>query len=217
MPDYEIRLWNGSNFDLDSAPEYVRQAVAKRKWAFAADYIRLHALHAEGGIYLDSDVMVLKPFDPLLNHSFMTSLEYHPTQCEGTGAYEMVDAHGNRIADGYLAGIMLQAAVMGAEKGSQFVADVMKWYADKQFIRADGLLETSIVAPQIYARVAEDYGFKYVDKDQQLSDGVMIYRSEIFAGNRHEVTPASFAIHYCAHSWHPSPLEKLRNFLGIKQ
>ena len=57
--------------------------------------------------------------------------------------------------------------------------------------------------------MAERYGFVYKDQDQALSDGIFIYRSEIFAGNKHEVTPASYAIHYCAHSWHPSVKEKL--------
>lgn len=216
MPDYEIKLWNTANFDIDSAPEYVRQAFLKRKWAFAADYIRLHALYTDGGIYLDSDVMALKPFDPLLNHSFMTSLEYHPTQAERDKAYDMIDGAGKRTADGFVSGIQLQAAVMGAEKGSPFLLDVMRWYDGKQFIDSEGNLATTVLAPQIYARVAEDYGFRYLDKDQSLKDGVMVYRSEIFAGNRHEVTPESYAIHYCAHSWHPGPIEKLRKLLGLK-
>lgn len=86
MPDYEIKLWNAQNFDVEGAPDYVREAIRQRKWAFAADYIRMYALYHEGGIYLDSDVLVLKPFDDLLNHSFMSSLEYHPIQIERDGA-----------------------------------------------------------------------------------------------------------------------------------
>jgi hypothetical protein len=64
--------------------------------------------------------------------------------------------------------------------------------------------------------VAEKYGFRYKDIDQDLADGIKIYRSEIFAGNRHEVTPASFAIHLCAHSWHASLKEKLLRMLRAK-
>lgn len=210
MPDYEVKLWNADNFDLAAAPDYVREAVRQRKWAFAADYIRMFALYMEGGIYLDSDVLVRKPFDDLLGHSFFSSLEYHPSQIEKTGAMDMIDAEGHRVKDGYPAGIQIQAAVMGAEAGSPFVKDVLDWYADKSFIKPDGELAVDVVSPQIYARVAESYGFRYVDCDQLLSHDVMIYRSEIFAGNRHEVTPASYAIHYCAHSWHPSVGEKLQ-------
>lgn len=60
MPDYEIKLWNMETFDVSSAPVYVQEAVKARKWAFAADYIRMYALYTEGGIYLDSDVKILK-------------------------------------------------------------------------------------------------------------------------------------------------------------
>lgn len=210
MPGYEIKLWNADNFDIEAAPDYVREAIEQRKWAFAADYIRMFALYMEGGIYLDSDVMVLKPFDDLLGHSFFSSLEYHPTQIARDGAMDMINSEGVRVRDGFVSGIQIQAAVMGAEPGSQFVKDVLDWYADKSFLKPDGSLATDVLSPQIYARVAERYGFRYVDRDQQLSDGIMIYRSEVFAGNRHEVTPASYAIHYCAHSWHPSVGEKLQ-------
>ena len=209
LPEYEIKLWNADNFDIDAAPAYVREAVKQRKWAFAADYIRMHALYVEGGIYFDSDVLVLKPFDPFLHHSFFSSMEYHPTQIARDGAMDMIDERGMRTKPGFVSGIQIQAAVMGAEKGSPFVKDVLDWYADKSFLKPDGTLATDVLSPQIYAQVAERYGFVYNDQDQALSDGIFIYRSEIFAGNKHEVTPASYAIHYCAHSWHPSVKEKL--------
>lgn len=213
MPDYEIKVWNTHNFDINSVP-FVKEAYEQRKWAFAADYIRMYALYHEGGVYLDSDVKILKPFDPLLNHAFMSSLEYHPTQIEKDGAMEMIDADGHRIKDGFVSGIQIQAAVMGAEKGNKFVADVLDWYQTHNFINPDGTLLTNVVSPMIYAQVAEKYGFLYKDEDQQLADDVMIYRSETFAGNKHEVTPASYAVHLCAHSWHPTAWEKIKKFFG---
>lgn len=209
MPDYEIKLWSKDNFDVESAPAYVREAINERKWAFAADYIRMYALYHDGGIYLDSDVRILKRFDEFLGHTFFSSMEYHPAEIERKGAMEMIDADGHRIKDGFVSGIQIQAAVMGAEKGSRFVKDVLDWYADKSFLKEDGELATDVLSPQIYARMAEQYGFIYKDVDQSLRDGIHIYPSEIFAGNKHEVTPRSYAIHYCAHSWHPSPKEKI--------
>lgn len=215
MPDYEIKVWNTHNFDVDSVP-FVREAYEHRKWAFAADYIRMYALYHEGGIYLDSDVKILKRFDPLLDHSFMSSLEYHPTQVEKDGSMAMLSADGHRVKDGYVSGIQIQAAVMGAEPGSKFVADVLDWYAQHRFVNDDGTMLTNVLSPMIYARVAEKYGFLYKDQDQALEDGMMIYRSEIFAGNKHEVTPASYAVHLCAHSWHPTAMEKIKKWLKIK-
>ena len=212
MPDYEIKLWDTHSFDMSAAPVYVCEAFERRKWAFAADYIRMYALYHEGGIYLDSDVLVLKPFDDFLHHSFFSSMEYHPTQIERDGALEAIDDKGIRIKDEYISGIQIQAAVMGAEKGAPLVKDVLDWYGRQNFIKPDGSMSTDLLSPQIYAREAEKYGFIYKDIDQNLDGGIKIYRSEIFAGNKHEVTPASYAIHYCAHSWHPSVGEKINTF-----
>ena len=201
MPDYELKLWNTKNFDIANSIPYVKEAFAHRKWAFAADYIRMYALYAEGGIYLDSDVKVLKRFDEFLSHSFFSCVEHHPFVVEQNNSSANIDEHGNRITDNYISGMEIQAAVMGAEKGNPFAKHVLDWYQDKHFVKPDGTLGLDVIAPQIYARVAEDYGFRYKDTDQPLRDNIMIYRSEIFAGNRREATPASYAIHYCENSW----------------
>ena len=214
MPDYELKLWDTNNFDVTSVP-FVHEAFRERKWAFAADYIRMHALYTEGGVYLDSDVKVLKRFDDLLGCSFFSSLEYHPTQIEKDGAMDMLDADGRRVKDGYVSGIQIQAAVMGAEAGCPFVKDVLDWYESHSFINPDGTLFTNVLSPMIYARVAEKYGFIYKDIDQRLDGGIDIYASSMFAGNKHEVTPRSRAVHLCAHSWHPTAVEKIKKWLKI--
>lgn len=118
MPDYTIKHWSLENFDLASAPLYVQEAIKAKKWAFAADYIRMYALYKEGGIYLDSDVKVLKSFDPFLHHRFFSSMEYHPSQIERLGTMQHIDKEGKRIDDTYISGIQIQAAVMGAEPGA---------------------------------------------------------------------------------------------------
>ena len=209
MPDYEIKLWNMETFDVSSAPVYVQEAVKARKWAFAADYIRMYALYTEGGIYLDSDVKILKRFDDFLHYSFFSSLEYHPSQIERDGTMAYIDKNGKRTADVYISGLQIQAAVMGAQNGTHFLQDVLDWYQDKHFINQDGSLAIDVLSPYIYARIAENYGFIYKDQDQELDDNMKIFRSEIFAGNKHEVTLASYAIHYCAHSWKKKLIHKI--------
>lgn len=216
MPDYELCLWDTQRFPMETAPAYVQEAFACRKWAFAADYIRMYALYTEGGIYLDSDVLLLKNLEELLDHDFTSSMEFHPIQIEKDGAMAHLDETGHRTDDAYISGIQIQAAVMAARPGCAFVKEVLDWYADKHFLRPDGSMDTQLLSPQIYARIAEPRGFIYKDIDQHLQGDVMIYRSEIFAGNKHEVTPDSYAIHYCAHSWHPNWKEKLRKFFGLK-
>ena len=214
-PNYEIVCWNTKNFDVNSVA-YVREAYEAQKWAFAADYIRMYALYTQGGIYLDSDVFLLKSLDEFLDNSFFSSMEYHTLQIEKCNSMQYIDPEGHRTADVFIEGIQIQAAVMGAEAGCPFVGEVLDWYKDKHFVMDDGTLRTDVLSPYIYARVAEKYGFLYKDIDQQLDGRMHIYPSEIFAGNKHEVTPRSYAIHMCAHSWHPTIGEKLKKWLHIR-
>lgn len=214
MPDYKVKLWNTKNFDINHSIPFVREAFSCRKWAFVADYIRMYALYTEGGIYLDSDVKVLKRFDGFLSHGFFSSMEYHPYVIYKNNSLSHLNKDGKRIDDTYITGIEIQAAIMGAEKGHPFCKAVMDWYNDKHFINADGTMAIDIIAPQIYARIAESYGLRYKDVDQSLNDNMMIYRSEIFAGNRREATSASYAIHYCENSWKKlSFKEKSKHYL----
>ena len=73
-PDYEIKEWNEDNFDLDMYP-YAREAYDNRKFAFVTDIVRLYALLKEGGIYMDTDVEVLKPLDSLLQYEAVSGFE----------------------------------------------------------------------------------------------------------------------------------------------
>ena len=64
-PDYQIVQWDESNFDIH-CNEYCEKMVAKKKWAFLSDYVRLKVIYENGGIYMDTDVQVIKPLDYLL-------------------------------------------------------------------------------------------------------------------------------------------------------
>lgn len=74
LPEYEIKEWNEDNFNLDQYP-YVREAYDNRKFAFVTDVVRLYALYTEGGIYMDTDVEVLKPLDSILKYKAVSGFE----------------------------------------------------------------------------------------------------------------------------------------------
>lgn len=74
LPEYEIIEWNEDNFDLNMYP-YVREAYDARKFAFVTDVVRLWAMYAYGGIYMDTDVEVLKPLDSLLQFEAVSGFE----------------------------------------------------------------------------------------------------------------------------------------------
>lgn len=74
MPDWEFKLWNEDNFDVNSTP-YTKEAYEAGKMAFVSDYVRLWALEREGGVYLDVDFEVYKPFDDLIHHHAFAGIE----------------------------------------------------------------------------------------------------------------------------------------------
>lgn len=105
LPDYEIVCWDENRFDINSVP-WVKEAYEAKKYAFAADYIRCYALYTEGGIYLDTDVEVLKSFDPLLHLPYFMGKE---------------------------TGSPIESAVIGAEKGNHFYKLMLDYYNERHF------------------------------------------------------------------------------------
>jgi len=119
MPDYKIIHWNASNFDIHSV-KWVEQAVQAEKWAFAADYIRLWAVYNYGGIYLDSDVEVIKPFDDLLELPYFLCVEKFP-------------------------GNFIEMATFGAQKECFWLKDCLDYYKDRDFIKDENEFDCLIL------------------------------------------------------------------------
>lgn len=111
LSSYEFMLWNFERFDKTSST-WVQQAFDNKKYAFAADYIRLFAVYNYGGIYMDMDIEVLKSFDDLLNQKIMI-------------AYENPEKSG------------IEAGCFGAEKGNNFIGNCLSHYKGRSFIKPD--------------------------------------------------------------------------------
>ena len=211
LPEYELVLWDKNRFDVDSIV-FTQEACSVRKWAFAADYIRLYAIYTEGGIYLDTDVYIKRNFDDFLYNKFFTSLEYHKESAIKENAYELLNEDGtlkdsnSRI---FTRSIGIQAAVLGGIKGHPFLKSCLDWYIDRHFILSDGTYYNKIISPAIYADVAIEYGFRYKDELQKLKNDMVIYPSYIFAGSTSEVKKESYAIHCCNGSWRDKPKENI--------
>ncbi|APT18850.1 polysaccharide biosynthesis protein CpsM(V) [Amylolactobacillus amylotrophicus DSM 20534] len=74
LSDYEIIEWNEDNFDLKQN-KYIRQAYEAKKWAFVSDYIRASVVYEYGGIYLDTDVLVLDDLNKLRENRAFVGFE----------------------------------------------------------------------------------------------------------------------------------------------
>lgn len=201
MPDYKIRVWDAKSFDFNSVP-FVKEAFEARKWAFVADYIRLYALYTEGGIYMDSDVRVFKPFDKFLHYTFFTSHEIHPGNFTKAEQNKLNKESLPINKNDYIYGLNIQAAIMGGAKGCVYMKECMEFYHDKHFIGNDpkSLTEKYIIGPYI-SKTAEKYGYRYNEHEQLLADNMIILKPEIFVGNSVFLTKESYAIHLCNGSW----------------
>ena len=83
-PDYQIIEWNEDNFDLHQHP-YLQWCYAQKKWAFLSDFARLLILSAYGGIYLDTDVEIIRPIDDLLKFDAFFGFENRENIASGLG------------------------------------------------------------------------------------------------------------------------------------
>jgi Glycosyltransferase sugar-binding region containing DXD motif len=187
MPDYELIRWDMTRASCFDA-RFVREALSVRAWAFASDYIRLQALASEGGIYLDSDVEVFKPFDPFLQHRAFSSIEYWPEISE----------------------IAVEGAVLGAEPNHPWIRACVARYDARVFFKPDGTQDRTIVSRILAEVAAEGFGFQYRVKEQRLKDDFHLYPPVVLT---HRTGPVSreetYAIHHCVGAWRPpKPLWK---------
>ena len=203
MPDYELIKWDRKRFNINSVP-YVKDAFEAKKYAFCADYIRIYALYTMGGIYLDSDVMVYKSFDPFLCHKSFSSIEFH---------YCILYAHSFNKREKMIG---IEAAVLGAEAKSDWLKDVLDYYNSTNFSLSSKEIEKNIM-PRVIARILnQKYGFHYLPIYQNLKNGFHIYPAEVFSANFVENNPIKYSSHLAANSWGYQKntwKEKVRTFL----
>ena len=174
-PDYEIIEWNEDNFDINCC-DYVREAYEAKKWAFVSDYCRFYVLYHKGGIYLDTDVELIKPIDSL------------------GGAFV-----GFENADHVASGL-----IRGAESGDIICMEMLKSYHDDHFKNNDGTLNLMTVCAR-ETEIMAKHGLKRNDQ-YQIVENTAVYPSEYFNPTDNNtgkvtITPNTISIHHYAASW----------------
>lgn len=179
-PDYEIIEWNETNLDLESFPAYVKEAYAAKKWGFVPDYIRIWIVYTYGGIYLDTDVEMIKPFDTLLLHPAFFGFE--SDKCVNLG-------HS-----------------FGAEAGNPLLLELMQDYEKKHFLLPDGSLDLT-PSPQINTEIFKRHGLLLGGKTyQEIEKLAVVYPIEYFCpidyySGELKVTKNTYSIHHYMASW----------------
>lgn len=174
-PDYEIIEWNENNFDINCY-RFTKQAYEQKKWAFVSDVARLYALYECGGIYMDTDVELLKPLDEFLVNDAFTGFESKDSPV---------------------------TAVMGSKKHFPLIKDLLDYYNDVDFINMDGSFNMKSNT-YIITDYLTKYGVIGNGK-KQIVNGMTIYPQVLFCPNTlsmvfNKHSSKSYSIHHYGQS-----------------
>lgn len=180
-PDYEIREWNESNYDF-SKNLYMKQAYEAKKWGFVPDYARLDIIYEYGGIYLDTDVELIKSFDEMLNYTAFMGFEN-----TGDGEFFVNCGHG-----------------FGAEPHNKIIGAARELYEHIRFLNEDKTYNM-LPSPHYTTQTLKKYGLVQENKDQKLSD-MIVYASDVlcpknFRTGEIGISKRTISIHHFTASW----------------
>lgn len=175
-PDYQIYLWNESNFDL-SSNVYLQKAMKSGKMAFVADYVRLAVLYEYGGIYLDTDVELLRNFDSLLH---------------------------KKLVFGFETSKQINGAVILAEKKNEFLREVLETYQGVLFEGKD-IVESMVPIPYVLSKMVQAKG-ALLDGNTQTVDEITLLSRDYFyplsfEGEGKCFSKNTVSIHHYAGTW----------------
>lgn len=193
LPDYEIKEWNESNYDVHKIP-YIHEAYEAKKYAFVSDYARFDILYQYGGIYFDTDVEVLKPLDDIIARGPFMGREagaYLRNICKG------FDGDGLAVAPGL---------GLGVEAGHELYKEFLDAYKNFKFYNADGTLNTKTIVSYT-SEILVKHGLNNNNDEPQEVEGIWIYPADVFCpmdhtkGNKVTITDRTVCIHLYDCSW----------------
>ncbi len=178
-PDYEIILWNEDNYDVTQIP-YMKEAYDAKRWGFVPDFIRMDLVYRYGGIYMDTDVELLRPLDDLLD----------------LPAYVALEAESNCISFG---------CGFGAEKGAPILKKLCDYYRTLKFVNADGSLNLT-PNPIIVTEYLKDKGYTFTPGVIGKMDEFTVFPEEyfcpqVFSSGQIQITDKTYSIHHYHASW----------------
>lgn len=152
LPDYEIKEWNESNFDINSFP-FVKEAYESKKWAFVSDYVRIYALYKEGGLYLDTDMKILKDPSDIFNKDMILGFE----------------------DSGYVGTAMIYVQ----EAKNKYIKEIMEYYNKIKHFNPE--IMYNFANPVIITKTLQKYDSVLINNNITVVDGnVYVYPREYF-------------------------------------
>lgn len=196
-PEYDIKEWNETNFDLNCCA-YVREAYEAKKWAFVSDYARYWILYHQGGLYFDTDVELIRPINDIVEKGpFM--------------GCESVDSALLRKVPLLIQSLGLAANPglgLAANPGLEFYKKMLDFYNSKHFIKQDGSLDTTTIVIYTTDLLLKN-GFMGSGEIELVED-IYIYPPDYFCPlnyytGRLVLTDNSRTIHHYLGSWLDKP------------
>lgn len=204
FPDYEIKRWDESNFDVNIIP-YTAEAYAAKKYAFVSDYARFYILYKYGGLYFDTDVEVIRSMDDIIDRGpFMG--------CENEVTKPIKEPRNKATTLGVAPGLGL-----GVNPGLGLYKKILDVYGSLHFHYTENVKSVQTVV-KIITDLLVNEGLQYTN-EIQLIDGVYIYPAEYFnprniITNRLRITKNTRSIHHYMASWvEPTAVERIKNKL----
>ncbi len=202
LPEYEIKEWNESNFDVNIIP-YTAEAYQVKKYAFVSDYARFWILYKYGGLYFDTDVEVLRPMQEIIRQGPFMGCECEAK--EGGTPDEMGVAPGLGL---------------GVNPGLGLYKELLDLYAPLHFLNSDRTYNLKSVV-QYTTELLVGHGLKNTDQVQFVAD-VYIYPKDFFNPMNIQtreiiLTEKTYTVHHYAGSWSNSFSHfkrKLKDLLG---
>ena len=194
FPDYEIKEWNEDNFDVNIIP-YTAEAYEAKKYAFVSDYARFWILYHFGGIYFDTDVEVIKPFDDILERGPFMGRE------QGAFIKNICGTSYNGNGFGVAPGLGI-----GATSGLELYKEFLKSYDSLTFKNEDGTLNTKTIVSYTTETLLS-HGLNDNNDEPQEVVGVWIYPTDVLCpmdhtqANKLNITDRTVSIHLYDCSW----------------
>lgn len=208
MPDYEIKRWDESNYDVNKN-QYMKEAYQAKKYGFVPDYARFDILYQHGGLYFDTDVEIIRSLDDLVQRGPFMGLEAGSIKGFVKTLYK--DKKPNFVHSRLAPGL----GIAGPAKFPLF-KKVLDIYSNKHFIKSDGKLDLTN-STQIFAR---DIKFTKIEKVENfaLCDDLYVYPKEYFCplgyvSHKLRITENTRTIHWYDATWLPKWIRKLNKFL----
>jgi mannosyltransferase OCH1-like enzyme len=185
LNDYDFKKWDEGNFNVN-INEYVKEAYEAKKWMYVSDYARLWVLYNYGGLYLDTDCLVKKSFNTLLNDGAFT----------GFGGDNKE----------------LMSPTIGAEKGHPYIKECLDSYENEHFINPDGTYNDKTINIRM-TEILKKYGFKE-NGEKQTINGITVYPMTYFSPSSFlpDSVPDCYSKDtYCVHIWSDKRLKLEKN------